>query len=64
MAAYPRYAVDELTGPGVTVNVIHPGYIATEASSHLPTAIRSVVTALTPGGRTGAPRTSPAWSGC
>ncbi|MFI1158369.1 SDR family oxidoreductase [Streptomyces sioyaensis] len=55
LAAYARYAPDELTGPGVTVNVIHPGYIATEASSHLPPAIPPVLAALTPSGRTGTP---------
>lgn len=55
LAAYAAYAVDELTGPGVTVNVIHPGYIATEASSHLPPAIPTMLQALTPSGRTGTP---------
>jgi 3-oxoacyl-[acyl-carrier protein] reductase len=55
LAAYVGYAVDELTGPGVTVNVIHPGYIATEASSHLPAAIPRTIEALTPAGRTGTP---------
>ncbi|WP_050514473.1 SDR family oxidoreductase [Streptomyces rimosus] len=55
LAAYARYAADELTGPGVTVNVVHPGYVATEASSHLPPAIPTALAALTPSGRTGAP---------
>jgi 3-oxoacyl-[acyl-carrier protein] reductase len=55
LAAYVAYAADELTGPGVTVNVLHPGYIATEASSHLPGAIRTMLEALTPAGRAGTP---------
>ncbi|MFC4856003.1 SDR family NAD(P)-dependent oxidoreductase [Actinophytocola glycyrrhizae] len=53
LAAYVAYAADELTGPGVTVNTIHPGYIATDASSHLPAAITRVLEALTPAGRMG-----------
>ena len=55
LAAYVGYAVDELTGPGVTIKIIHPGYIATEASSHLPPAIPAMLTALTPSGRAGTP---------
>ncbi|WP_051023423.1 SDR family oxidoreductase [Nocardia pneumoniae] len=55
LAAYVAYAVDELTGPGVTVNLIHPGYIGTEASSHLPPAIPAMIAGLTPVGRTGTP---------
>ncbi|MFD7666049.1 SDR family NAD(P)-dependent oxidoreductase [Streptomyces sp. NPDC059788] len=55
LAAYARYAADELTGPGVTVNVIHPGYVATDAGSHLPPAIPTMLAALTPSGRTGTP---------
>jgi 3-oxoacyl-[acyl-carrier protein] reductase len=55
LAVYVGYAVDELTGPGVTVNAIHPGYIACEASSHLPTKIPTMLEALTPVGRTGTP---------
>lgn len=55
LAAYVGYAVDELTGPGVTINIVHPGYVATEASGHLPPAIPAMLAALTPGGRVGTP---------
>ena len=55
LAAYVGYAADELTGPGVTINIVHPGYIATQASSHLPPAIPAILTALTPAGRVGTP---------
>ncbi|MFH8745645.1 SDR family NAD(P)-dependent oxidoreductase [Streptomyces rimosus] len=55
LAAYARYAADELTGPGVTINVVHPGYVATETSSHLPPAVPPVLAALTPSGRTAVP---------
>ncbi|MFI9228477.1 SDR family oxidoreductase [Streptomyces rimosus] len=55
LAAYARYAADELTGPGVTINVVHPSYVATETCSHLPPAIPPVLAALTPGGRTAVP---------
>jgi 3-oxoacyl-[acyl-carrier protein] reductase len=54
LAAYVGYAADELTGPGVTVNTIHPGYVVTEASSHL-TAVIPLIEALTPAGRVGTP---------
>lgn len=53
---YATYAVDELTGPGVTVNTIHPGYLATEASRHLPPTVPALIQALTPAQRTGEPR--------
>lgn len=39
LAAYAAFVADELTGPGVTVNTLHPGYIATDASSRLPAEI-------------------------
>jgi 3-oxoacyl-[acyl-carrier protein] reductase len=55
LAAYVGYAADELTGPGVTANAIHPGYITTDASSHLPQAIPIMIEALTPAGRVGTP---------
>ena len=55
LAAYARYAADELTGPGVTINVVHPGYVATEASGNLPPAIPALLAALTPSGRTATP---------
>lgn len=55
LAAYVGYAADELTGPGVTINIVHPGYVATEASSQLPPAIPAMLAALTPGGRVGTP---------
>ncbi len=54
LTAYARFAADELTGPGVTINVVRPGY-ATETSSHLPPAIPPILAALTPGGRTAVP---------
>lgn len=53
---YASYAVDELTGPGVTINTIHPGYLATEASRHLPPTVPALIQALTPAQRTGEPR--------
>lgn len=56
LAAYVAYAVDELTGPGVTVNLLHPGYVSTEASSHLPAAVPATIAGLTPSGRAGTPR--------
>lgn len=56
MATYASYAVDELTGPGVTINTIHPGYLATDATRHLPSAIPALIKALTPAQRTGEPR--------
>jgi 3-oxoacyl-[acyl-carrier protein] reductase len=55
LAAYATYVADELTGPGVTVNTVHPGYIATDASSRLPAEIPRALEALTPAGRTGTP---------
>ncbi len=64
LAAYARYAADELTGPGVTINVVHPGYVATEASGDLPPAIPALLAALAPSGRTATPATSPASSRC
>jgi 3-oxoacyl-[acyl-carrier protein] reductase len=56
LGAYLTYAVDELTGPGVTINIVHPGYLATGASSHLPPAVPALVEALTPAQRTGEAR--------
>ncbi|WP_434439258.1 SDR family NAD(P)-dependent oxidoreductase [Lentzea sp. E54] len=55
LAAYAAFVADELTGPGVTVNTLHPGYIATDASSRLPAEIPRALEALTPAGRTGTP---------
>ena len=55
LAAYVDYAVDELTGPGVTINTVHPGYIATEGSSGVPPAIPALLARLTPAARAGRP---------
>ena len=55
MAAYVEYAVDELTGPGVTINVIHPGLVATDASSQVAAEVSSMISGLTPAGRIGTP---------
>ena len=55
LTAYVEFAADELTGPGVTVNAVHPGYIATDTTSHLPAAIPRMLEAMTPVGRTGTP---------
>ena len=55
LAAYARYAAEELTGPGVTVNVVHPGYVATEASGGMPPSIPALLAALAPSGRTATP---------
>lgn len=55
LATYVEYAADELTGPGVTINIAHPGYIATEATGHLPAAVPALLDAMTPAGRTGMP---------
>lgn len=53
LAAYVDYAVEELTGPGVTINTVHPGYIATDLSAHLPPAIPALLQRITPSGRAG-----------
>ena len=64
LAAYVGYAADELTGPGVTANIVHPGYVATEATGHLPAAIPALLDALTPAGARVPPTTWPGWSRC
>jgi 3-oxoacyl-[acyl-carrier protein] reductase len=54
LAAYLHYVTDELTGNGVTANLIEPGYVATDRSTivsdHIPD-LAGLVNALTPGGR-------------
>ena len=40
---------------GVTINTVHPGYIATDASSDVPPAIPALLAPLTPAARTGQP---------
>jgi 3-oxoacyl-[acyl-carrier protein] reductase len=52
---YVTYAVDELTGPGVTINTVHPGHIATDMSSHMSAVAKAAIKRLTPSGRTGVP---------
>ena len=55
LAAYLTFVVDELTGVGVTANLVEPGFVATDASRHLPDRVRHAVEGLTPAGRTGQP---------
>lgn len=55
LATYLRYAVDEFSAPGVTLNTLHPGYIATDATAKLPPAIPEMLRHLTPAGRAGRP---------
>lgn len=54
-AAYVTFAVDELTGPGVTINLVEPGFIETDASAGLPPQVKSALDGLTPSARTGRP---------
>ena len=53
LAGYLSFAVDELTGNGVTINLVEPGYVGTDASSRLPEQVLRTISALTPSGRTG-----------
>lgn len=57
LAAYLRFVVDELTGDGVTANLVSPGMVDTDASRSigLPEHVRRLVVALTPTGRIAVP---------
>ncbi len=50
-----KSAAKELAARGVTVNAVAPGYIETEMTSVLPTAVREQFLQVTPLGRPGSP---------
>jgi 3-oxoacyl-[acyl-carrier protein] reductase len=55
LAGYIRYVTEELTGAGVTANLIEPGYVATDRSALVSARIPGLITKLTPAGRTAGP---------
>jgi NAD(P)-dependent dehydrogenase (short-subunit alcohol dehydrogenase family) len=56
LEGYVRYASDELSHSGVTVNAVAPGFTATDGSSGLPQAMLDALARATPAGRVGTPR--------
>ena len=56
LEAYVTFVVDELTGNGVTANIVRPGLVATHATrGRLPAPVRGVLTAATPAAREATP---------
>lgn len=57
LETYVKFVVDELTGDGVTANLVRPGLVDTDATrGRLPAAAVDTLVAATPAGRVAAPQ--------